>query len=102
MDFAKYLMRCVSTCAARLDIDLNDFELVLSGGMFKGKGYLMSDEMRKNFAKYTGIKIIDGRYEPVVGAGLLGLDLFYNRRLPDSVILKIEQDCKKLDLIRSI
>jgi len=81
---------------------LNDFELVLSGGMFKGKGYQMSDKMRKNFEGYPGMKITDGRYEPVVGAGLLGLDLFYNRRLPESVILKIEQDCRKLDLIRSI
>ena len=101
-DFAEYLTRCVITQAERLDIDLNDFELVLSGGMFKGKGWQMSEQMRKNFAAYSGIKITDGRYEPVVGAGLLGLDLFYNRRLPEAVILKVEQDCRKLNLIRSI
>ena len=102
VDMAEYFTRCVITAAANLDIDLNDFELVLSGGMFKGKGYQMSDELRKNFKKYPEMKITDGRYEPVVGAGLLGLDFFYNRRLPYSVISKIEHDCKKLDLIRSV
>ena len=101
-DFAGYLTRCVITCAQRLNIDLNDFELVLSGGMFKSSGYLMSDRLKKNFINYPKIKITDGRYEPVVGAGLLGLDLFYGRRLPGPVILKIEQGCKKFNLIRSI
>ena len=100
-DFAKYLAKCVTVCAGRLNIDLNDFELVLSGGMFKGKGYQMSDGLKKIFAEYQKIKITDGRYEPVVGAGLLGLDLFYDRRLPGYVVSKIEHDCQKLKLIRS-
>ena len=97
---ASHLTRCITAAALRLEIDLNEFELVLSGGMFKGKGYLMSEQLRKNFADYPKMKITDGRYEPVVGAGLLGLDVFYDRRIPDTVMNRIEHDCKKLDLIR--
>jgi len=99
-DMAYHLARHIYVGAERLDINLNEFELVLSGGMFKGKGYQMSDELRKNFADYPDMKITDGRYEPVVGSGLLGLDIFYNRRIPDTVMQKIENDCKRLNLIR--
>ena len=101
VNMANGLAHHVFTAAKRLNIDLNDdFELVVSGGMFKGKGRQMSDELRKLFDVYPGMKIIDARYEPVVGAGLLGIDTFYNRRVPESVMLTVEKDCKRLDLIR--
>ena len=97
---AKHFYKCVVAGASRLNIDLKGFELVLSGGMFKGKGYLMRDEIAKLFSKNPGIKITDGRYEPVAGAGLLGLDSIYGKDISVAVLQRFEQDCEKMSLHR--
>ena len=100
-ELAHNLSRCVLVAAGRLKIDLDGFELVLSGGMFKSKGYLLSEALRERFKIHPGIKITDAKYEPVVGAGLICLDLAYGRHIPEAVMGTVEKDCTRLGLVRN-
>ncbi len=94
-----------NTFIRRCGLGDTDMEVVLGGGVFKGKGSLLVDTVKREVHTiYPRAKIIRPRFEPVVGAALLGLEAFgvtvdedvYNRleaTLPEK--LKIHQ---KIDL----
>jgi N-acetylglucosamine kinase-like BadF-type ATPase len=96
---AKGSVTAITARAEMMGIDLNGFELVLSGGVFKGHGYILADMIKKELSVYPGLKITEGRYEPVAGAALLWADTLYNE-LPEQVRINIEESCKRLSLIR--
>ena len=98
--FANGLCAYIFAGAAKLGIDINNFTLVLSGGVFKGQGRLLANEVKKCFAAYPGFKIVNARYEPVVGSALLGLESFYDFNIPDMIMANIEHGCKKFNLLR--
>jgi len=59
----------------RCNLEDGDVEVVLGGGIFRGKGPLLLDTItREIHAVYPQARIIRPRFEPVVGAALLGLE----------------------------
>jgi N-acetylglucosamine kinase-like BadF-type ATPase len=80
-----------------------DAELVFSGGVFKGKGALVSDTVKKNIEpKFPRVRFVDARLEPVCGALLMLLDRRYNGKIPENVKNNFEVDCLQHDLTRKI
>ncbi len=66
-----------NTFISRCDLGDTDVEVVLGGGVFKGKGSLLIDTVKQEIhAIYPLAKIIRPHFEPVVGAALLGLEAF--------------------------
>jgi N-acetylglucosamine kinase-like BadF-type ATPase len=62
------------TLIRRLDLPA-DVEIVLAGSVFKGKGSLLLDTITRTVLDSAPqARILRPRYEPVVGAALLGLD----------------------------
>ena len=85
----------------RLGLEKEEFEVVLAGSVFKGKGSLMLDTARDIIlAVAPKAKVITPRYEPVVGALMLALEEAgvaiegdVQRRLHASVPEELRRDC---------
>jgi len=59
----------------RLSLETKDVEVVLGGGVFKGKGSLLVDTVTQVVHREApAARIVMPRYEPVVGAALLALE----------------------------
>ena len=64
-----------ATLLRRLGLEQTEAEVVLGGGVFKGSGPLLTETIQ-NWIHQTAprAQIVHVRYEPVVGAALLGLE----------------------------
>lgn len=81
----------------RLDLQNDEFEVVLAGSVFKGKGSLMMDTVKSVVSTVAPkARIITPRYEPVAGALILALEAAgvtftgevaraFDRTLPDEL-----------------
>jgi N-acetylglucosamine kinase-like BadF-type ATPase len=60
--------------ARRVGLERNAFELILSGGVFRHPGTLHREYLKRRVAlALPDVKVVDSRFEPVVGAALLAL-----------------------------
>jgi N-acetylglucosamine kinase-like BadF-type ATPase len=60
--------------ARRVGLERNAFELILSGGVFRHPGTLHREYLKRRVAlALPDVKVVDSRFEPVVGAALLVL-----------------------------
>ena len=83
-----------------LSIGERDLNVVLSGGVPKS-----SDSMRRCILYHLqralpNAQLIDAKYEPVVGALLLGYDKLYTRGTPEKVLDTLEINCAERKLFR--
>ena len=77
-----------------------DVEVVLSGSIFKGTGELLEEVMIANIHRSVPkARLVSARYEPVVGAVLLGLEEL-EVELDTKVGHNVETSSRKLGLIR--
>jgi N-acetylglucosamine kinase-like BadF-type ATPase len=84
----------------RLEMTDLDFEIVLSGGIFKAKSPLLRKILTRDVKKEVPhARFVDARYEPVVGAALLALE---NAGIhPDNAVKSnIEASARKQSLLR--
>jgi N-acetylglucosamine kinase-like BadF-type ATPase len=64
-----------NTFIRRCNLEDEEVEVVLGGGVFKGKGSLLLDTVKQEIRSvYPQAKIIRPRFEPVVGAALLAME----------------------------
>ena len=78
-----------------------EVDIVLSGGVFKSQTTQLVNVISTNLQHAAPkARLVQARYEPVVGAALLGLGKS-NIRLVDSIWKKIDQSAQRLDLVRS-
>jgi N-acetylglucosamine kinase-like BadF-type ATPase len=77
-----------------------EFEVVVSGSVFKGPGTLLTDVVT---AEIHGVcpraRIVNARYEPVVGAVLFALEKLHGS-IGEELATNIETSCRKLGLLR--
>jgi N-acetylglucosamine kinase-like BadF-type ATPase len=99
--FSEGLAELVTAGLARFDMTGLDVEVVLSGSIFKGPGRLVEEVLAANIHMVAPrARLVSSRYEPVVGAVLLGLeelDIRVDRHVEDN----IETSSRELDLIRT-
>ena len=105
---ASILRRFGEGCAAevvnglrRLNMLNLEVEVVLSGSILKGKGPLLVDVLTANIHQAAPkARLINARFEPVVGAALLGLEAM-NIQTNDTIKKNIDETAHQLELIRS-
>jgi N-acetylglucosamine kinase-like BadF-type ATPase len=86
---------------SRLNMLDLDVEVVLSGSIFKGIGPLLIDVLTASIHMAAPkARLVNARFEPVVGAALLGLE-DANIQINESIKENIEKTANQLKLIRT-
>lgn len=99
-DFGNGCAELLTNGIQRLGMTELEFEIVLSGGIFKAKSNLLREVLQSAvFAVAPKSKFIQARYEPVVGAVLLALE-HCGIDLEAKVQANIEDSALRLSLIR--
>jgi N-acetylglucosamine kinase-like BadF-type ATPase len=99
--FCAELAQYVIIGARKLSMEDRGITLVLSGGVPKSGSImveLLQQELEKNL---PGIKCINARLEPVVGALLLEYDRLYPQGIPEKVIEEVESCAAERNLFRT-
>jgi N-acetylglucosamine kinase-like BadF-type ATPase len=100
-NFGKGSARLVTHGLRRFHMTGIEVDVVLSGSVFKGQGTLLVDTIAKHIHKVAPrARLVNARYEPVVGAVLLGLE---KARAPFTAKVRaaIEESALKFGLVRS-
>jgi N-acetylglucosamine kinase-like BadF-type ATPase len=99
-DFGKGNAGLVTHAIKKLDMTNLEFDVIVSGGIFKGKGSLLMDVLNTYIHMVAPrARLVNARYEPVVGAALLALEKA-GVALDEQVKHNIEESAKKLNLVR--
>lgn len=92
----------VTSALQRLEMTQLELEVVLSGSVFKGKGGLLQKVIGEAIqAVAPRAALVDARYEPVVGALLLGLE-HLGLDISGRIKANIDASARKLNLIRTV
>lgn len=99
--FGEGVAEMAVTAMARFNMTGLDVDVVLSGGIFKAVGNLLDDVIAATIhMTVPRARIMNARYEPVVGAAVLGLQEL-EIEFTDDVRNHIESSCGRHGLIRS-
>ena len=97
-DFGMKIAGLVNARAKIYGMELTDFDVVLSGSVFKGPGSLLEDAVRMEIHTVCpAARVVPARYEPVVGAVISALEICAG----GYDVENIEASCKRLGLLRS-
>jgi N-acetylglucosamine kinase-like BadF-type ATPase len=84
----------------KLNIGERPFNVVLSGGVSKG-GDIMGERLDFYLNKrLPNARFVDAKFEPVVGAMLLGFDRVYPDGVPNDVLKTLDKCCAERNLYR--
>jgi N-acetylglucosamine kinase-like BadF-type ATPase len=98
--FGEGLAELVTAGLRRFEMTALDVEVVLSGNIFKGRGSLLQEVMLASIHMVAPrARLVNARYEPVVGALLLGLEVS-GIAIDEQARQNIERTCQDLGLIR--
>ena len=86
----------------RFDLQGKKTEVVLSGSIFKSRTPILRNAVEAEIRKHVpDVRIVEARYEPVVGGVLTALDMLAGGFMTDPAVLRnIESSAKCLNLIR--
>ena len=99
-DFGAGLAELVTAGVQRLEMTNFPIDVVLSGSIFKGRGSLLEDSLRSHIHQVAPqARLVNARYEPVVGALLLGLEAL-GHNIDKSIQNTLEKSCQQWQLIR--
>jgi N-acetylglucosamine kinase-like BadF-type ATPase len=99
-DFGSGCAGLVTAALRRFDMTSLELEVVLSGSVFKGKGPYLQQVIATGIQRYAPrAQLVNARYEPVVGAVLLGLE-HIGVEIDDAIRSNIEAGAQALNLIR--
>lgn len=101
IEFSNDICKYIYAGLKKYDMLNLEVDIVLSGGIFKGE----KNPLKEYVTKYTKefapkASIIDARYEPVVGAGIMGMLSLNNCFLDDEMKENIAKTAEKLNLNR--
>jgi N-acetylglucosamine kinase-like BadF-type ATPase len=98
--FAEGLAEMVTAGLRRFNMTQMELDVVLSGSVFKGPGPLVEEFMAASIHMVAPrARLVNARYEPVVGAALLGLGEL-GVVLDERRQRNVERSCQELGLIR--
>lgn len=98
--FGEGLAELVTAGLTRFNMTELDLDVVLSGSIFKGPGRLLEEVMTASIHMVAPkARLVNARYEPVVGAVLLGLEEL-GIRVNSRMKRNVEKTSRKLNLIR--
>ncbi len=98
--FGQGLAELVTAGLQRFEMTKLPVEVVLSGSVFKGEGGLLQSVMRDEIERVAPLsRLVDARYEPVVGALLLAMEAA-EVAVDGEVAANIERGSQRYGLIR--
>lgn len=98
--FGNGLAELIVAGLQRFDMTSFNVDVVLSGGVFKNPSRLLQNTIHQQLKKVaSGVRIINARYEPVVGAVLFGLD-YLGFVITEPIRQSIEISSQRFELIR--
>jgi len=98
--FGEGLAELVAAGLKRLEMTHLDVEIVLSGNIFKGPGTLVEEVLMANVHMIAPkARLVNARYEPVVGAVMLGIEVL-GKKVDERVKRNIEISSQELNLVR--
>lgn len=89
---------CIRTGIKDFGWENREIPLVLNGGSFKGKGYVMEKVIKDSLADLPNLKLFQSEYEPVYGALILAYEKYNNGVIPQMT----NEDISKLKLKRKL
>jgi len=99
-DFGEGCAELLTSGLQRLGMTHLDVEIVLSGGIFKARSPLLRGTLEKDILKIAPkSRLVEARYEPVVGAVLYALEKM-GVNLDPVIQANIEGSAQKLSLLR--
>lgn len=85
----------------RFGMEDTEFEVVISGGIFKAKGNLLIDTFTNEVNKVASkAKIVNAIYEPIIGAVLLAIEQLFST-IDNNTLHNIDKSCEKFGLYRN-
>jgi N-acetylglucosamine kinase-like BadF-type ATPase len=100
-DFGKGSAKLVTNGLRRFNMTGLALDVVLSGSVFKGVGSLLVDTLRTEIQRTAPLaRLVNARYEPVVGAALLGMEKA-GVIIDERINPRIEESANELGLIRA-
>jgi N-acetylglucosamine kinase-like BadF-type ATPase len=100
-EMASSIARYALALARRLNLIKVPFDLVLGGSLLKDPGRLLLASINSQVLAVTPkARVMQARYEPVVGAALYGLEEL-GIELTSKIMDNVESSCNSLTLIRS-
>jgi len=80
-----------------------DVEIVLSGGVFKTTDRLLRDTLLADVRREAPLaRLVEARYEPVVGAALLGLERLGADTGTEAFRRRLDESARALGLLRGV
>ena len=99
-DFARDVSAYAIAAMERLGLLERQANLVLSGGGFKGRGDTLRRGIRQAvLSKAPGTQVLDGRFEPEVGAVMMALEDSWGSLSPQA-LKALDEDAGRLGLLR--
>lgn len=97
--FGKSISQYVVGAVRRFDMDPKEFEVILSGGVFKNQNPLLYETVCSQIHRvYANIRIRQSVYEPIIGAALMALDELGEKK--DSRHERCKSEARRLGMIR--
>lgn len=97
------LCRYITCAMDRLGMDDQPLTLVISGGVTKGDGCVLTDALRHRMrALKPAVRCVSAAYEPVAGTALVALDAQYARAIPEEVNRRFCQSAQRIGLMRNV
>jgi len=98
--FGEGMAELVTAGLMRFNMTGLDVDVVLSGSIFKGQGSLLPEVIAANIHMIAPkARLVNARYEPVVGALLLGLEEV-GVKVDEQIRRNIEDSSQELNLVR--
>lgn len=98
--FGEGLAELVAAGLKRFAMESDEVEVVTSGNIFKGPGHLLQEVMLANIhMSAPKARLVNARYEPVVGAVLSGLEKI-GVEIDAGIKANIERSSQRLRLVR--
>ncbi len=98
--FGEGMAELVTAGLRRFDMAALDVDVVLSGSIFKGQGSLLQEVIAANVHMVAPkARLVNARYEPVVGALLLGLEAI-GVKTDKTLRRSIEESSRRFHLVR--
>jgi len=102
-DFAHNVANYIPAAVKRLGMRGKSFDIVFSGGVFKGNGIHLADKIFEIISETEpNLRKVHAKYEPACGAVLTLLDREYDHNIPDNVLKVFDETAVKHKLLRNI
>jgi N-acetylglucosamine kinase-like BadF-type ATPase len=97
-EFSESVSRYITSSIRKYDLIGKDCDIVLSGGVFKSYNPLFCETISVAVHRVSRqANIVNAKYEPIIGAALLGLEA---ENASETAVRTCENDAQKLGLVR--